>query len=280
MPTTASPRTASWTILGVAPPGAAAENIGVLLIDLNTGTPYRRFRRDLEDLSPDDADILEALEEDLALKAAEMGGEQLLRWLDENASGFLRISDLETGEVHEFKDQVNWLYHQHIKPKVLRFRTHLPLYALEAAAGRWGPERDVEQEPKDWVEAPSSLRRLTEDMFIARVTGHSMEPLIPAGSLCIFKGGASLGGSRQGKRVLVANYGEPGEQRFTVKRYQSIKRAVDDDRTEHLRVILHPLNPEYESWEIDYEPFDFESSGRIKVVGEFVAVLDDQDPEV
>jgi phage repressor protein C with HTH and peptisase S24 domain len=273
-----SPRTtrpAAWTILGIAAPGEALENVGVLLIDLENDTPYRRFRRDLAQLNSDDADILEVLEEDLVLKAHELGARRLLEWLEENASNFVRASDRETAEVEDFRSTLSWLYHQHVRPKVLPFRTHLPVYGLEAAAGRWGPERDVEQEPQDWIEAPVGIRRLTEDMFVARVTGRSMEPLIRAGSLCIFRGGSALVGSRQGKRVLVANYGEPGEQRFTVKRYESIKRQVDEERSEQVRIILHPLNPEFEAWEIDYEPFDLENSGRIRVVGEFVAVLDE-----
>lgn len=275
MPDAATDHNAAWTILGVAPPGSQTENVGVLLVDLETGTPHRRFRRDLEEVSPDDSDILEALEEDLLLKIHEMGPKQLLEWLDENASNFLRPSDLETGRVSDFRSQLSWLYHRHVRPRVLPFRTHLPVYALEAAAGRWGPERDVDQEPEEWTEVPAAIRRLDEDMFIATVLGRSMEPLIPDGSRCIFRGGKALAGSRQNKRVLVANYGEPGEQRFTVKRYQSIRRQVDEDRSEQVRIILHPLNPEFPSWEIDYEPFDSESSGRIRVIGEFVAVLED-----
>jgi phage repressor protein C with HTH and peptisase S24 domain len=156
---------------------------------------------------------------------------------------------------------------------VLPFRTHLPLYSLQAAAGRWGPERDVESEPEEWVEAPEGLR-LTPDMFVAQVVGRSMEPLIPAGSLCVFRAGTAVTGSRQGKKVLVMNAAEPGEQRFTVKRYESVKRSVDETREEHMKVILHPLNPAFEPWEIDYEPFELESSGRIRVVAEFVRVLD------
>ncbi len=268
--------TADSIVLSVDLPGAGEENIGVLLVERDSGTPWRRFRRDLATLDPDNADILDLLEEDIALKMHEMGATRWLEWLEENASNFLRVSDREQHTaIADFRQAVNWLYHRHVRPKVLPFRTHLPLYAVEAAAGRWGPEQEVdENEPGNWVEAPSTLRRITEDMFVAKVTGHSMEPLIPAGSLCVFRGGNALVGSRQGKRVLVANYGEPGEQRFTVKRYESVKQQVDDDRQQQTRIILHPLNPEYESWEIDPE------NGRVRVVGEFVAVLDDLDPAI
>jgi phage repressor protein C with HTH and peptisase S24 domain len=269
----AAAQTGVWVLIDVCPPGGVPETAGVLLADPESDHLYIRFRRDLADLSPGDADILEALPDDLHAKASEWGAERTLAWLGDQWSTFLRSSDRETAAVADFHEALQWLYHRHVRPKVLPFRTHLPLYSLKAAAGRWGPERDVEAEPEDWVEVPEGLR-LTPDMFVAAVVGRSMEPLIPAGSLCAFRAGTAVAGSRQGKKVLVMNAAEPGEQRFTVKRYESVKRFVDETREEHTKVVLHPLNPEYESWEIDYEPFDLESSGRIRVIAEFVAVLD------
>lgn len=262
-------------LVDVSVPEGRTETAGVLVVDPETGEYRQRFRRDLAELSPEDADIFEELPADLEAKAREMGGARLLEWLGDCASGFFRVSDRGDVAAEDLGDALRTLYRRHVQPnvKVLPFRTHLPLYSLQAAAGRWGPERDVENEPEEWVEAPPDLRRLTPDLFVARVVGRSMEPLIPSGSLCVFRGGTAVAGSRQGKRVLVANLGEPGEQRFTVKRYESIKQRVDDDRERHVKVILHPLNPEFESWELDYEPFDLESSGKIRVLAEFVGVL-------
>lgn len=94
-----------------------------------------------------------------------------------------------------------------------------------------------------------------------------MEPRIPAGSLCVFRGGSALAGSRTGKLVLVMNYGEPGENRFTIKRYRSTKTRTEEG-WQHEKIVLEPLNPEYESWELD-------ENARIRVVGEFVQVLED-----
>lgn len=270
---TATRRIGVSMLVDLCPPGAPAQTAGVLLADPETDRLHLRFRRDLAEISPEDADIFEDLAADLEGKGREWGAERVLRWLEDSASGFLQVSDREEVDVEDFGSALLRLYRRYVQPKVLPFRTHLPLYSLQAAAGRWGPERDVENEPEEWVEAPPEMRRLTDDMFVARVTGRSMEPLIPDGSLCIFRAGSAVAGSRQGKRVLVANLGEPGEQRFTVKRYESIKQRVDDDRERHVKVILHPLNPEYDSWELDYEPFDLDSSGRIKVLAEFVGLL-------
>jgi phage repressor protein C with HTH and peptisase S24 domain len=253
-------------VVSVAVPGAPPENAGVLLVDPASDRAYVRFRRDLSTLSEEDADYLEALADDLASKASEFGGSGLLSWLEENASNFIQVTDRETVPVDSFDKALGRLYKRHVEPKVLPFRTHIPLYSAQAAAGRWGPAMEVETEPEEWIEAPEDVR-LTTDMFAAHVTGRSMEPRIPAGSVCLFRGGEALAGSRQGRLVLVMNYGEPGENRFTIKRYRSIKRRNPDGTWEHDRIILEPLNPEYEPWELD-------ESDRILVIGEFLRVLD------
>src|SRR4029078_13541229 len=82
------------------------------------------------------------------------------------------------------------------------FIPHLPMYTFQAAAGKFGEDREIEAE--DWVRGPERLR-LTEHMFVARVVGRSMEPRIPDGSLCVFQ--AKVAGSRQGKLVLVERFG-------------------------------------------------------------------------
>jgi SOS-response transcriptional repressor LexA len=257
-----------YAVIAIAVPGGPAENAGILLVDPQSGKGYLRLRRDLAELSEEDSDILDELSGDLQAKADEMTGSGLLDWLEKNASGFVRISDPEEVMVDSFERTLGRLYTRHVSPRVLPFRTHLPVYGATAAAGKWGPERDVEQEPQDWIEAPEGLR-LTDDMFVAKVTGRSMEPRIPADSWCVFRGGSALGGSRQGKLVLVMNYGEPGENRLTIKRYRSKKRRTEEG-WEHDRITLEPLNPEYEAWDLD-------ENARLAVIGEFVAVLPRED---
>jgi hypothetical protein len=92
-----------------------------------------------------------------------------------------------------------------------------------------------------------------------------MLPLIPDGALCVFR--RNVAGSREGKRVLIENFTESAEglNRYTVKRYHSVKRQLEDGSWEHELIRLDPLNPEFESWEL--EP------GQIQVIGEFVRVL-------
>ena len=178
------------------------------------------------------------------------------------------MSDPTQVMVDTYERTLNRLYSRHIRPRVLPFRTHVPIYGAEAAAGSWGRAMEVDESSPNWIEAPKDVR-ISKDMFVVRVTGHSMEPLIPANSLCLFRGGSALAGSRQGKRLLVKNYGEPGENRFTVKRYNSMK-VVTEEGWRHDEIWLEPLNPAYERWKLDED-------AQIEVIGEFVSVLDDED---
>lgn len=258
--------TGEYVVMEAQFPGHRAEPIGILLLDPQSDRVHIRLRRDLESLAEDDTD-LEALGElpfDLETKAGEMGASAFLSWLEENASNVIRITSRERVLVDSFDTALERLYRKHISPKVLPFRTHLPKFSVRAAAGRFGEHTEVE--PEGWEEIPPDLRP-DEDMFVAHVVGRSMEPVIPDGSLCVFRGNVT--GSRQGKLVLVMNYGETGENRFTVKRYRSIKRtggSPDEAEWSHAKIILEPLNPEYEPWELAPD-------SNIKVIGEFVRVL-------
>jgi SOS-response transcriptional repressor LexA len=250
-----------YTVVQADFPGVASENIGVLLVD-DSGAAHLKFRRDLHTLVDDEDDVeyLQLLEDDLRGKASEMGGERLLHWMSDSLSNVIRVSDPEETALSWPEADVRRLYNAHVTPKVLPFHTHLPIYTLAAAAGSWGEQMEVIEE--DWVEAPADLR-LTEDMFVAHVVGRSMEPRIPADSLCVFR--RNVTGSRQGRLVLIENYGETGENRYTVKRYTSLKRQSGED-WEHDSIRLEPLNPDYEAWEL--------SPSDIRVVGEFVRVLE------
>lgn len=246
--------------LQAALPGRPVENIGVLLLDPATDRLYQKLRRDWKSLAGgEDAEVLELLEDDLAAKAGEMGGAALLQYLEQNASNLIRVSDREAIRLADFEARLNRLYRENVKPRVLEFETHLPLQSLRAAAGGLSAENEVKAE--EWIEAPAGLK-LGPDMFVGRVVGRSMEPTIPDGSLCVFRHGVA--GSRQGRLLLIQRPGVDRTAEFTVKRYTSVKRA-DGDSWEHERIILEPLNPEFEPW--DLRPDEF------TVVGEFVRVL-------
>jgi SOS-response transcriptional repressor LexA len=149
-------------------------------------------------------------------------------------------------------------------PPAARYTTHVPVYDLTAAAGFWGPESVPEE--IGWTEVPGVS--LKPGMFVARVTGTSMEPLIPDGSWCLFR--PCPAGSREGRIVLVQlgtdGAGENGG-RFTVKKYHS-EKSVTADGWRHERIQLLPVNPTFEPIEI--KPPD---AGDLTIVGEQMAVV-------
>jgi hypothetical protein len=169
---------------------------------------------------------------------------------------------------------VNRLFDQYVDGEVRPFVTHLPFYGLRAAATKFGEEFESEEvaEPDAWLRAPRGLR-LTDGMFVAQVMGRSMEPLIPDGSYCVFRG--PVIGSRQGKRLLIEQTGGRGADgkslsadlasRYTVKRYTSRKREDADGSWQHESIRLEPLNPEFEAFDL--------ASGDFRVIAEFVQVL-------
>jgi len=258
----ATTQAARFSILELEIPGGAAIPAGILLLDPVHDRLYLRLRRDWAEIAPEEAAVLSGLESDLVKKAAELGGARLLDYLWETLSNTLRVRQAQNATVEDFERCLARLYREHVATTIRKFVTHLPRYSLAVAAGRFLENREVTEE--GWEEGPPGLR-LTPDMFVARIAGRSMEPLIPPGSLCVFRAGVT--GSRQGRLVLVEALGQGMNDRYTVKRYRSEKRQAPDGSWKHERICLEPLNPEYEAW--DLEPED----ERYRVIAEFVTVL-------
>jgi len=235
--------------------------LGILLQDPRTDSLRLRFRRDLESLASEDLDVLSALADDLAQKAHEVGAEKLFEYLEGTLSGAVRITDREEVLVSDFDRTLDRLYLNNVQSNVLEFRTHLPKYSLRAAAGKFLENQEVTAE--GWVETPEDLR-LGPDMFVAHIAGHSMEPTIPDGSLCVFRYGVV--GSRHGRLVLAENLESGGNDRYAVKRYRSDKTKAEEWR--HNWIRLESLNPEYPSWDLDPD------EEKYRIIAEFVRVLD------
>jgi phage repressor protein C with HTH and peptisase S24 domain len=147
-----------------------------------------------------------------------------------------------------------------------RFNEYLPVYSLAAAAGKFGENMDVQEE--GWLKVDIT-RKLNNKMFIAKVVGHSMEPLISDNSYCIFS--SDVVGSRQGKIVLVQHHSihdlETGGS-YTVKKYTSKKKYKTDGTWEHEEIVLEPINKAYEPILISPE-----QATDFKVIAEFVDVI-------
>ena len=257
-------RRGTYVLLDAVLPERAPCTIGVLLLDLDTGRPWLRMLRDFARIAdPDDAEVLEGLEDHIRQCLAESGAEAFLRTLEDSLSNTLRVSPRESVSVDAFSRVLDRLYREHVEDTgVQQFSTHLPLYSLRAAAGRLGDE--MLSEAEDWVPAPEGMR-LSEDLFVAHVEGRSMEPRIPDGSLNLFR--LNPVGSRQGKILLIEKFGVVDQTaRFTIKRYTSGKGKRGVDEWEHEWIRLEPLNPEFEAWSVDPEGF--------AVVAEWLRVIE------
>jgi hypothetical protein len=249
-----------YSIVQVELPGQGVVSLGVLLQDTNTGSLHLRFRRDMDLLAEgEDLEVLSVLADDLAGKAREMGSEELFAHLERTLSGSIRISDRETILVDDFSRAVERLYREHVQSNVIPFKTHLPRYSLRVAAGKFLDNEEVVEQ--GWVETPEDMRQLYPDMFIAEIVGHSMEPLIPNGSLCIFR--ANVVGSRIGRLILAE---DRHANAYSVKRYQS-KKEPTEEGWKHEYIRLESLNPAFPSWPLELD------EERYRIVAEFIRVL-------
>lgn len=147
----------------------------------------------------------------------------------------------------------------------LRFREYLPLYSLKAACGQFGDGETVECE--GWVKVEGM--KLDNSMFVVRAIGHSMEPRIHDGDLCIMRSGVT--GTRQGKIVLAQHHAFSNPETggaYSIKCYSSEKLSSDDGSWHHKRITLAPLNH-------DYPPIVLNDNddGDYSIVAEFEQVL-------
>jgi hypothetical protein len=263
-----STQSANFSLLQLALPARAVLNIGIFLLDPAADRLYMKLRSDWSGVAgPDDVEVLEALGGDFEAKIGEMGGEAFLRSLEDTLSNSLLITSREPVLVSGFQKALERLFEEHVqRTEVIPFVTHVPRYSLRAAATKFGEDMEVEAE--GWVEAPGRIK-LHRNMFAARVVGRSMEPLIPDGSLCLFRAGVV--GSRQGKRLLIQRIGATDSSaEFTVKVYTSIKAAPCEDQWRNIAISLTPLNPEFEAMEFGPE----DEHRQFRVIAEFVQVLE------
>ena len=254
-------------LVQVALPNKGIHNIGVLLHDNHTDRLFCRFRRDFESFAGDDALWLDQLEGFFSANGNEAGGRKCLACCRTTFAGILRISRSRRIRIRDYgATTVEGLYAKYVKVNVVPFRTHLPQYDLEAAAGKFG--RQMVVAPEGWVEVRTDIP-LTEAMFVIHVNGHSMEPQIPDDSLCAFR--SRIAGGAAGK-ILLIEHVEAGAagSRYTVKLCR-VSEATDpnqrgDGAWLHERMTLESLNP-------GFEPWDVASADQIRVLGEFLFVV-------
>jgi SOS-response transcriptional repressor LexA len=243
---------------------ALGENCGVVVADPEANEIAFRFRRDWESYPSEEAETLEAIALDLPDKASEMGVRSFLAWIEDHCVYTFRCGTARKTMAIDLERTAQTLYSREVHPSAKPYQTHLPVMCFAAA----GPMIDnPETEREEWVDVDGV--RLSKDHFLVRICGHSMEPDIPHGSLCLFR--KYYAGSRTGKIMLVHEItDEGGMGRFAIKRYESRKRQTSEG-WEHERLRMHSDNPEYQEYELS-------ETRRYKTIGEFVRVV--ADPEL
>ena len=254
----------TFSLLSLALPGRPAEPAGVIVYDAESEKLGVKLRRDWHQIAPaDDAEILAGMETHLKQLSDEMGATGAMEWLESTLSNVFLLSERNEVKSTALDFTLHQLYREHVATPVQPFITHIPHYALRSAAGAFGEQIADPNEITEWVEAPEGLR-LSKDMFVCEVYGRSMEPLVPSGSLCVFrKFGA---GSRNNKRVLVEDRSE-SSNRYTLKVYHSQKSTSGEDGWAHQTIDLAPLNPEFPVLHLDAD------QDRYAVLAEFVCLL-------
>src|SRR2546429_662275 len=137
---------ARLAVLEVELPSTGLVPAGVLLEDRNSDRIYLRLRRDWDLLAPEESEVLSELEADLTSKAQEMGAARLIEWLTGTLSNTLQIQEPREVMVEDFERALARLYRQHVTSNVRPFLTHLPLYSLEVAAGKFLENQEISEE--------------------------------------------------------------------------------------------------------------------------------------
>ena len=245
---------------------ALGEACGVVVTDPASLECVFRFRHDWDVFAGSEAETLSLIAEDLPAKLQEMGPRAFLNWVDDTLSNTFRVQPPAEAMAVDLARTAQALYRKIVHTTVRQYLTHLPLVPIDLAAGGLGEDRAKGAE--EWVEAEVPGRRgLSDDLFVVRIHGRSMEPEIPDGSLCIFR--SYYGGSRRGGIFIVRRAGtidEGGE--YTIKRYQSEKAQTAGGGWEHTAIHMHPDNPDFAGW-------DLKEGENWTTVAQFVTVLED-----
>lgn len=148
----------------------------------------------------------------------------------------------------------------------VKYIDYLPYYSIRAACGAFGEWQTVDSE--GWVKV-EGLGLLSRGMFVIKAVGHSMEPRINDGDLCVFR--ANVAGSRNNKIVLVQHnnhYDSENQGSYSIKQYTS-QKIYDKETGEwkHEEIVLKPLNS-------SYTPITITEEDGFNVVGEFLGVVE------
>lgn len=129
--------------------------------------------------------------------------------------------------------------------KKQQYTSHIPVYSIRAACGRFENEENAEIE--GWINADKINVKASKDLFVIHAKGDSMEPEIHDGDLCVFRWYA--GGNRQNCIVLtqLASVDPDYDGLYTIKIYHCENSFNPYDHSQNSKVELRSLNPKYKT---------------------------------
>jgi putative nucleotidyltransferase with HDIG domain len=125
-----------WTLLVLRLPGQSPKPAGILLLDPTADRLYVRLRDDLLGIDEDVAQVFEELGPDLEQLSQDMGGENLLRLLEDQASLTFQVEDRQEIQMASVEETLADLFHLHVcsaisRPRLISFGGQNPVFSHE-----------------------------------------------------------------------------------------------------------------------------------------------------
>lgn len=122
--------------------------------------------------------------------------------------------------------------------KAAKYKTHLPVYSINAACGAFNHGDTNELE--GWMNVKKYGIKPKEGYFLVHAEGDSMEPRIHDGDLCVF---SYTNAEEEGAIMLIESNNE--DCQHVIKVYHNHRQPIDMFTTIST-IKLHSLNPKYE----------------------------------
>ena len=150
--------------------------------------------------------------------------------------------------------------------KKQQYTSHIPVYSLRAACGRFEDDENVEIE--GWVDTRKINVKASKDLFVIHAKGDSMEPEIHDGDLCVFRW--YDGGNRQNSIVLtqLASVDPDYDGCYTIKKFHCENSFSPYGHSKNAKVELRSLNPKYKA--ITLTEAD---ESEVRTIGKFLRTL-------
>lgn len=142
----------------------------------------------------------------------------------------------------------------------------VPFYDISVAAGGFSESQQASN--FEWVELPESYKP-TKEHFVCKVTGASMNKIIPNGSWCLFKKDPGVQEKEKLSWCNIIIFKIRNMHQGIQLKLMRVK-VVKEEEWSHKKIILKP-----NSYDPDYQPIELNDDelSTLKVVGIFVAVL-------